>query len=325
MPTRGLTKWQVGTESQWGTSVTATAKLMGMQDGAAIQADNRSNIYPDVRDSLAPAYLAGIEQRAGKGTYDMLATFEDVLYIFDNAFGQASPTGTGPYVRAYAAPLGTAPSPRILTFIHGNSQTGGGIYKLEGGLVNSIKLSGATGKPTMLSGDLIGKDVATGAFAALSDRTVEVIMGQPWVVYYDAWAGTIGTTQLTTTAVAFDLTVNLNRKLVWSLDSLTPDTYEHNPWDGKLSLTLRFNATAKTEVDTIVAQTTVYQRQIRLKQTSGTKIFQVDFAGTLLAPPQTYDDQDGVLTVKLEFDGTYNSALANWLAASVTNSVTTVV
>lgn len=321
MPTRGLSKWQVGKETTWGTPVTATAVLMGVQDSSYLQADNRSEIYPDIRGGLAPAYLAGLEQIAGKGEYEMLATFEDICYIFDGAFGDTNPTGTGPYVRAYSAPLTSAVTPRIMTWICGNTQTGGGIYKLEGGLVNSFTLKGATGKPTMVSGDLIGQTVTTGSFASLSDRSVEVIMGQPWSVYFDAVGGTIGTTALATTAVAFELKVNCNRVLVWSLDSLTPDSYEQNPWDGSLKLTLRMNATSKTEVDALVAQSAVYEKQIRLKQTSGTKIFQVDFAGVVKEPPKTYDDEDGVLTVELEFEGKYNTTMANWLAASVTNSV----
>jgi hypothetical protein len=292
-----------------------------MQDSSYLQADNRSDIYPDIRGSLAPAYLAGLEQIAGKGEYEMLATFEDTPYIFDSAFGTATPSGTGPYVYAYTAPLTSAPTAKSFTWIYGNTQTGGGIYKLSGGVVNSFTLKGATGKPTMISGDIIGKNVTTGSFAALSNRTVEVIMGQPWVVYYDAVGGTIGTTQLTTTAVAFELKVNMNRVLVWSLDSLTPDAYEHNPWDGSLKLTLRMNATTKTEVDALVAQSATYEKQIRLKQTSGSKIFQVDFAGVVKEPPKTYDDEDGVLTIELEFEGKYNTALANWLGASVTNSV----
>ena len=325
MPTRGLAQWQVAKETTWGTAVVATAKLMGVQEKSYLQAANRSDIYPDVRASLAPAYLAGLEQTAGAGELEMIVTYEDAPYIFDNAFGEATPTGAGPYVRAYGAPVATAVTPRILTFYHGNTQTGGGIYKLAGGLLNSLKLKGATGKPTMLTGDLIGKSVATGAFAALSDRTVEVVMGQPWLIYMDAWGGTMGATQVATTALAFELDVKLNRVLQWSMDSLAPDTWEQNPWEGSLKLTLRMNATTKTEVDAIVAQTSVYQKQVRLKATSGTKVFQVDFAGTMKEPPKTYDDEDGVLTVELEMDGTYNTGLANWLAASVTNSVASLV
>ena len=321
MPTRGLTQWQVGTEVTWGTAVTATAKLMGMQDGSYLQADNRSNIYPDIRNSLQPGYLDGLEQIAGKGSFESLLTYEDLPYFFDNIAGQASPTGTGPYVRAYTAPTTAAPTPRILTCIYGNTQTGGGIYKLAGGLLTSLNIKGATGKPTMISGDIIGKNVLTGSFAALSDRTVEVVMGQPWLLYIDAVGGTIGTTQVPTTAVAFDLALKVPRTLVWSLDSLTPDTYEEQPWEGELKLTLRMNATTKTEVDNLVGQTATIHKQIRLKATSGTKIVQLDFAGTVKAPPKTYDDADGVLTVEIAYSGRYNAALANFFAASVTNSV----
>lgn len=324
MATSGLLQWQAGKETTWGTPVTATARLMGVQAGSFIRAANRSEIYPDVRGSLQPAYLAGLEQIAGEGKLELLATFEDICYIFDNAFGEATPTGTGPYVRTYAAPIASVPTPRVLTVVHGSSQSGAGIYKLEGGLVNTVSIKGATGKPTMVSCDLIGQTVTTGSLTALSDRTVEVLMGQPWLVYLDAVGGTIGSTQLTTTAVAFELSWNLNRVLVWSMDSLTPDMYEHNPWtDVKLGLTLRFNSSSKTEVDAIVAQSAVYQKQVRLSQTSGTKVCQLNFAGTLKEPPQTFEDEDGVLTVTLEMFGTYNSALSNSLTASITNGVST--
>lgn len=323
MPTRGLAQWQVGTETTWGTAVTMTAKLMGVQEKSYLQAANKSDIYPDIRNSLAPSYLAGLEQTAGGGKLEMIATFEDVAYVFDNVFGQAAPSGAGPYVRAYTAPLSTAVTPRILTCTHGNTQTGGGIYKLAGGLLNTMNIKGATGKPTTIEAELIGKSVASGAFAALSDRTVEVIMGMPWLIYMDAVGGTIGTTQLATTAVAFELETKLNRVLAWSMDALPPDSWEQNPWEGTLKLTLRMNTTTETEIDAIVAQTAVYQKQVRLKTTSGTKILQLDFAGTMKEPPKTYDDKDGILTIGMELAGTYNTAMGNWLAASVTNSVAT--
>jgi hypothetical protein len=83
----------VAKETTWGTSVTATAKLMGVQEKSYLQAANRSDLYPDVRNSLAPAYLAGLEQTAGAGELEMIVTYEDAPYIFDNAFGEATPTG----------------------------------------------------------------------------------------------------------------------------------------------------------------------------------------------------------------------------------------
>lgn len=323
MPTRGLTQWQVGPETTWGEPVAGTAKLMGMQDGAYLQSANRSDIYPDIRGSLAPAHLAGLEQIAGAGEYESLLTFEDACYYFDNAAGQATPSGTGPYTRAYAAPIATPVTPRILTFIHGSSQTGGGVWKLTGGLVNSIKIKGQSGKPTMISGDLIGKKKVQGALASLTDRTVEVVMGAPWLVYLDAWGGTIGSTQLVAAMVAFEMELKMNRVLGFSEDSLEADTWEQNPWEGQLKLTLRLNAAVKAEIDAVDEQTGVYQRQVRLKQTSGTKSIQLDFAGTQKEAPKTYDDEDGMLTAEWELNATYNPTLANWWKAQVANALAT--
>jgi len=323
MPTTGLLQWQLGKETVWGTSVAGTAKLMGVQSGH-LKSDTRSAIYPDMRASLQPGHLAGVEQIAGLGQLEVLATFEDLPYIFESAFTEATPTGTGPYVYAYTAPTTAAPAaPRKLTVIHGTAQTGGGIYKLEGGLVNSFTIKGSTGKPTTVSVDLIGKNVATGTLASLSDRTVEVIMGQPWLLYMDVAGGTIGSTQVTTTMVAFELKVNCNRTLEWSMDSLTPDAFNEGVRDGSLKLTLRYNATVKTLVDALVAATTVTERQIRLKQTSGTKIAQLDFAGIVATAPQTFEDSDKVITTSLELTAKNNTALANFFAASITNSVAT--
>lgn len=324
MPTTGLLQWQIGKETTWGTPVAATARLMGVT-GGNIKSDNRSAIYPDVRGSLQPAHLAGLEQIAGMGNLEMLATFEDLPYIFDSAFTEATPTGTGPYVYAYSAPTTAVPTaPRKLTVIHGSSQSPTGIYTLEGGLANGFTIKAEVGKPTTVSVPLIGQAVTTaGSLAALSDRTVEVIMGQPWLLYFDAAGGTIGSTALTLTSVAFELTVNCNRTLEWSLDSLTPDQFNEGVRSGSLKLTMRYNSSMKTIVDALVAQTAVYERQIRLSNTSGTKICQLNFAGIVESPPQTFEDKDGVITTTLDFVAKNNAALTNFFTASVTNSVST--
>ena len=323
MPNRDLTQWQVGTEATWGTGVAATAILMGMTKAGKLVTDNQSAVYQDVRNSLGGSALAGLEQVGGKGNYEAYATFEDICYFLDNAFGQASPTGTGPYVRTYSGATSALPSPRKFTVIYGNTQTGGGVYTMTGGLVNTLKLVGASGKPTMISGDLIGKQVDTsGSFAALSARTVSVIMGL-WSLYIDAWGGTVGTTQITTTMMGFTLDVNLKRSLTRSEDALAPDGWEQLEAEAKLALTLRFNASTKTQVDALVGQTDVVQKLIRLKATSGTKIAQFDFAGTLTNDPELYSEDNGLLTTTLEFTKTYSSAMSNWFAASITNGVST--
>jgi len=322
MPVRALTQWQAATEVTWGTPVTPTVRLMGVSKSAKMVPDNKTSVYEDVRNGFQGSGLVGLEQIGGKVDLPLMATFEDLPYYLDNAFGQASPTGTGPYVRAYQLPVGSITTPRILTLVHGNSQTGGGVFTLPGGLITQLKLAVKIGGPAQLTASFIGKQVDTSqSLQSLSDRPVTTIMGQPWVVYLDAWGGTIGSTQLTATVVAFDLTVDLTRQVVRSVDALAPDTWEQTGHKVGLDLVLRFNATTKTQIDAYVAQTAAIQKQIRLKQTNGTQICQLDVAGTMTKNNNIYDDQNDVLTTTMSFDGTYNSSLANQFKASITNSV----
>ena len=65
----------------------------------------------------------------------------------------------------------------------------------------------------------------------------------------------------------------------------------------------------------------MYQRQIRIKSTSGTSIIQFDFAGSSEESPAYGEDRDGVLTFDVELAGTYNSTLGNYFKAQVVNSV----
>lgn len=324
MPVRALTQWQAATEVTWGTPVSPTVRLMGVSKSAKMMAGNKTGIYEDVRNGFQGSDLVGLEQMGGKADLPLMATFEDLPYYFDNAFGQASPTGTGPYVRTYQLPVGSLTAPRILTLVHGNSQTGGGVYTLTGGLITQLKFSVKLGGPAQLTASFIGKQVDTSqSLQSLSDRSVTTIMGQPWAVYMDTWGGTIGTTQLTATVVGFDLTIALARQVVRSVDAVAPDTWEQTGHKVSLDLTLRFNATAKTQVDAYVAQTAAIQKQIRLKQTNSTQICQLDVAGTITKNNNIYDDQNEVLTTTMGFEGTYNSSLANQFKASITNSVST--
>ncbi len=320
MPVKALSQIQLATESPWGTAVTPTVVLMGVEKDFAVLSDNKSEVFDDVRNSLAGSPLAGLEQIAGKGKYNLLCTYEDAPYVFDNAFGQASPSGTGPYTRAYTGATSAQPTIRPWTLIDGNSQTGGPVRTATGVLVNTVKMSGATGKATMVSGDLLSKVVDTSkSLQALSARTVQVVMGL-WSLYIDNWGGTIGTTAVAASMVAWDLNINLNRMLTYSQDSLTPDGWEQKETTATLALTLRYNATVKTLVDALVTQTDVLQKQIRLKNTSGTKSFQIDFAGTITNNPETKED-NGLLATTIELTKTYNTGLANWFAASIVNGV----
>src|SRR5690606_181596 len=132
------------------------------------------------------AVVAGI---GGEGSVKAWCSYEHLAYWLDNMFGEATPSGAGPYVRAYAAPSASAPTPRILSLVKGTSI---GAYQLVGALLSSLTLRLEQESALMLNGDLVGNKVATDALESLADVSVNPIMAsQVASIYWDAWAGTM--------------------------------------------------------------------------------------------------------------------------------------
>jgi hypothetical protein len=316
-----LLEVQVGTESTWGTAVTPTAKLMGVQN-FALDPGIKAKVFHDRRGSLAPGYLEALESIEPAAPLELLVTYEDICYILDNLLGQASPSGAGPYTRNYAGPVGAVPSPRILTWLYGDATN---CYKLAGGLISKLTLKGETGAPMMATADLIGKDVTAGTKASLSDRAVSVAMGDHMAIYVDAWGGTIGTTLLNAASWNYELTIDSKRKVDMYFGALAGQSYHEddgaNGWDVMLKLKLEFNAALKAQYDALISQAAVYQKQVRLKSTSGTKVLQFDFAGTSEESPRFGDDRNGVLIFETALKGEYCPALGNYFKAQSINSV----
>lgn len=315
---------QVGTESGgWGTAVTPTAKLMGVQN-LSFDPGVMAEVFHDRRGSLAPGYLSALTTIDPAAPLEILSTYEDTCYLLDNLCGQASPSGTGPYTRNYSGALTSVPSPRILTWVYGDATN---CHKLAGGLISKLVAKGENGKPMMINCDLIGKDVTAGSLAALSDRTVNVCMGDHMALYIDAWGGTIGSTQISTTAYAYELTIDAKRKVDHYLGSLAGQAYHEDDgaegWDVMLKLSLEFNAAVAAQYTALISQSAVYQKQVRLKSSSSTNVLQFDIAGTSEKSPVFGSDRDGVLTFDVELRGTYNSGLGNYFKAQSLNSVST--
>lgn len=320
-----LLELQVGLESTFGTAVTPTAKLMGVQN-FSLDPGVTSKVLHDRRGSVAPAYLANILMVDPAASLELLGTYEDICYILDNLLGNATPSGAGPYVRAYAGPLGTLPSPRMLTWVYGD---GTNCYKLTSGLISKLTAKGATGAPMTITADLIGASVTSGTKASLSDRTVNVAMGDHMALFIDTWGGTIGATAMANASYEYELTIDSKRKIDMYFGNILPQSYHEDDgaagWDVLLKLKLEFNAADKAQFDALISSSALYQRQVRLKSTSGTAIIQFDIAGTSEHAPKFGDDRNGVLAYECDLRGTYNTALANYFKASVTNSVATLV
>lgn len=243
-----------------------------------------------------------------------------MAYWLDNLFGQATPTGAGPYVRAYAAPTTVAPTPRILSLVKGTSV---GAYQMVGALLSSLKLRLEQESPLKLNGDLVGNKLATDALESLADVAVNPIMAsQVASVHWDAWSGTMGTTALERCYVRMlELSVEPDRALRPCFGSITKDNYAERAWKGSLRLSLEFNATTKTDVDAIIGGT-LTQRQVRVTFADTVNRGMVlNFAGTVADDLEVFGDDDGVVTAEVTLTRTYHATLGNWLTASLTNGV----
>lgn len=322
MSVKSILDVQVGKESTWGTSVAATARLMGIRN-VTLKPLQDAGILPELRATLMPGYTGVVRSIEGAADLEFTAGYEDIEYYLEACFGEQTPSGGGPYVYAGGAPS-TTPTLRKQTLYYGDST---GTYKLLGAIGSQLTLKGESHAELMGTVAFVGKNVTTGTLASLNDRTFTPIMGNQAALYMDAWGGTVGTTALTNIAYAFELSFKLGTEpLVRHFNGgLTPTSYAYrapSPENCTLKLSLEFAATSKTEVDSIIGGT-LNQKQFRIKYTTGSsQIAQFDFAGSLVKPVDSiFSERNGIAAVDLEYQGTYNSTLGNFFKWSITNSV----
>lgn len=310
-------QYQVATETVRGTPVTPTVKLMGIKE-LTITPIVTSEGHQDQRGSFAPAHEADLVKQEVEVDIEGALLFEDLPYWLDSLLGQATPSGAGPYVRAYTAPLETPPTPRILTAAKGN---GSNVYGANGVVLDELTLTFEKNAEATFSAHGIGTAAATDTLAALSDRTVNHIMGHHLALYIDAFGGTIGTTAFADIYNSLELNIKTNRANAFSLGSLGPKKYREAKYEGTLKASLEFDTASKAYLDAILGASSVLSKLIRVKATKSAAIVQLDFAGFTPESPELFSDDDGVVTLETEFSGLYEAGLANWFAASITNGV----
>lgn len=316
---------QAGKETVWATSVTPTVKLMGIED-FTITPIVESEVKKDLRGSQAPGYNAVVNKVDAQADFSGQLLYDDIPYWNEGLMGVVAPSGGGPYVRANVAPTTNAgvTSPRMQTIIKGDATDA---YKLAGGILTELTISGEAGKASMIKGKMLGQQVTSGAaLAGLSDRVVSLVMGDHWTLYIDAAGGTIGATAIAATGFSFELNIKTNRKARHFLGALTPGNWNDPRWTTSLKITAEFNTVSKAYLNLLLTNA-VLEHQVRLKATTGASaIVQYDFAGVLNPSPKVYDGaNDEDVTIDLNYDGKYNTALGNYLKSSVTNNVATLV
>lgn len=281
-------------------------------------------VLSDLTQGLSGGDTAIVQGMSGKASFSGWCTYQHLGYFLDNLLGDVTPTGAGPYVRTYAAPLNSAPTPRILCLYKGDLAVGG--YRMIGSLLTSLTLKMEPKKPVMMSGDFIGMVVEPQALSAVLPKPTitPILASNVTTIKLDSWAGTMGTTTLVNcTLRSMELTLTPGRDIRTCIGAVTGAAYVEMPWTGKLKISLEFNAVSKASLDTFVAGT-LLQQQFEANFVSGTNALKLQFTGTAQNDIQIFGDDDGVTVVEFELERTYHATFANWFKAILTNSVSDV-
>ena len=303
-------------QTAFGTPKTpATVKLQNVSS-FRLRPEFQTRALEQLRGTLAPTHQTTLDNYAGSATFEVSdETFEDVNYWLEALFGTASPTGAGPYVRAYAAPTTAAITPHFMTLQWGQAN---GVFQLQDASVASLTLSGADNTGVQVGGSIVAGKVIPGTLASLLDRTAVTRMsGCMASVAIETWTGS-AFTPLASSAFSWELSINSNREYRGYLGDCTPTAYHDQKWNGQLRLSLELNATTDDYLIAMLgASSAILEKQVRIKYSTGSEAslrsMTITFAGHSMQAPELFPDRNGVLTYDLVLDGVYNPTLANWL------------
>lgn len=313
---------QAGKETTWGTAVTPTVKIMGADVGSVKFSSKReSPVHKWINGSLGPGAVGTLNSVMGELSWSGTVLYEDIAYFLDGIFSEATPSGAGPYTRAYTGATTASTTPRIFTIVYGQ---GSDTYKVAGCILNELTIKGTWNGPLTYDVSFIGQQQTAGTLAALSDRAVNVVMGNHVALSIDALGGTIGTTAVATTAFDFEWKINANRAAKGYFGSVLAQGWEGNTYESSLKLSMEMNATSRAYLATIFGATpAVYQRLVRISaDDTANRRLRIDGGWHLSEDPELFDDRDGVLTADFNFEAIQdNGAFANWVSVSSINGV----
>src|SRR5678816_1260329 len=253
---------QAGTQVDYTTAVTPTVSLRGIEE-LTLNPANEVEVLMDMTTGMAGGSQAVMKGISGAGSMSGWGSYEHLAYWLDNLLGQATPTGA--FIRSYAVPVTTAPTPRILSLVKGTSAVGA--YQLVGALLQSFTMRFEQRSQLQISGDLIGVKLQADTLEALAIPAVNPIMSQHLSGFkWDNWTGTMGATALDDCYIRFaEFVITPDRQSRPCFGTLSADQYIENPWEGTLELGLELNSTTKADVDAIVGGLT--QRQVQMTAT----------------------------------------------------------
>jgi hypothetical protein len=317
-----MTKVQIGRESTSGTPVASTSIWRG--EFSMLEDTRERTVVEEQTGSFVTSdrsYDGKLEAAWAQPSTPL--TYEQVAHIFEAGIKTATPSGTGPYVRAYNYPYGGTSVNTIKTYTieSGSTVVAEDVYEMEYSFVESFELSGSFGEAWTMSSNWIGRQMTQTSFTgALTVPTVYEALFPHTKLYIDASGGTIGSTQIVGALMSASINVTTGLKIVPVGDGQL--YFAAHKWT-KPEIT--FSITLELEDSSIVAdQRDVFRvdgiQLFRLAVTDGTRILNLDWAGKY-DPPGDYANSEGNTTVTFTGRGVASATDSLSFTATLTNGV----
>jgi len=319
---------QLGWQSAFGTAnATATRKLQNVSS-FKLRPELETRALDQLRGTMSPTHQTVLDRYLSSASAETSDTdFEEINYWLEMLFGtDATPTGAGPYVREYAAPITTAITPHVATLQFGQANE---VWQMNDATVTSLTLSGESNGGVSVGASLMGGKVIEGALATLADLTTGTRMsGCMASVAIETWTGTTFT-PLASSAFSWELSVNANREYHNFLGECTPTATYDQKWSGQLKLSLELNTSTDDYLIAMLgAASAILEKRVRIIYTTGSagtlRSMTINFAGHTLQAPELFQDKNGLMTYDLVLDGVYNPTGSNWLTIDTTSAVQTI-
>ncbi len=304
-----LEKVQIGLEATYADGAAATVQLVGVEN-CRIDPHVDAQQLADKRGDAFAGHDAVITKRWSEGVIEGFLNYQQTRHWLDGMFGYDA---SSPHT--YLATADHSVTEKSLALYYGQT---GGIYKAAGVLPTELVISGGSGEPVKFSFKWFGQPAMDSAsFAALSDPAVAYVMGSQCSLYLDSGiTSNPGTTLVADSAFRFEFRFSANRKPVWHLGDVAPDSYRNGKWTGSLKLVLESTTGNLAHVgDIIDATVSPLGYAVMVRATNASQILDLKSAGHAVVPPVLITDEDGITTVELTTVpayGSHASFLSSW-------------
>ena len=314
---------QMGRESTKGTAVAATTIWRG-PFGAPEDTRIRKIKEEDVGTLVAAELAYDTRLGATLAMPSTELTFEQVTHLLEAGILTATPTGSGPYTRAYSLPLSTARTVKTYTLEAGNVLAPADNMEIPYCFVSEMELSGKVDEAWMMSATWLGQRwMSSTLTAALSVPAVEPALFGKTRFYVDDSGGTIGTTQIS--AMLLEATIKIETGIQFvpmGNGNLYPT--EHKFVKPAGTFTLAYELEETSSVSFVAAERAKWQagagRLIRLDTpgSSASRNFRMDFYA-IYDKFGAYENSDGNVSVKVEGHFGYSATDTLFMTATVIN------